>query len=70
MKYQENYQNVTQKHEVEQILGKMAPIDLFDTGLPHAFSLSRMYYLYNEICSHSYVCLTFSKPACLLVACI
>ena len=39
MKDQENYQNVTQKHEVEQILGKMAPIDLFDTGLPHAFSL-------------------------------
>ena len=39
MKYQENYQNVTQKHEVEQILEKMALIDLFDTGLPHTFSL-------------------------------
>lgn len=35
----ENYQNVTQRHEVSNVVGEMVPVDLLDEGLPQTFSL-------------------------------
>lgn len=39
LRYCENYQNVTQTHEVSKCCWKMAPIDLLEAGLPHTFNV-------------------------------
>jgi len=39
LKYCENYQNVTQRLEVINAVGKMTLIDLLDESLPQIFNL-------------------------------
>ena len=39
MKYCKNYQNVTETRSEQILVGKMAPIDLLDMGLPQTFNL-------------------------------